>query len=427
LAKKGIHLNRIISMLQQGMGDFSELCAKAYAQLSEEARVVLNLICISRESISGEALQTVLENLHHISRQTVEEDLLQQIRDLGLIEEHYVLRWTNSRFFPASRLVREYYNGTIKALRPEEDHRLRNVLATYYKEQCELKGRENWSEHNWLEQNLKEIFATIEWYDHTQQGSSLVQIIKHIYYFLGVRGYWRERLMYGDRAGQAARELDDFQSEAEILVRVIGYIEIQLGEYVKAEEDILRGLRKFEELNDNGGIASAYRYLGSLERRRNNYDRAEDYYEEAISHAQLASDSERLIAGIKISLSTMHFKRQQIKECEQQLQEALDIFERLDHISKVTELKSRLADVKFRQGQYEEARKLYLESEEDAKRIWRKKTRGYNYLGLARIAQVQGEHTVAADYACKARELFGNLGLADEGSEVADLFDLCRQ
>lgn len=423
LIKQGIHLDRIMQDLRSGADCFGVLCADAYALLPETAKEALHLICISRDSISGEALERILQ----ASRAILEQDWLAHLRDMALVVEQCADIWADSRFSPANRLVREYYNTAIRINQPEKDRRLRDAAATYYYEECQLKGYENWSEHDWIERNLEEVLATLDWYAKTHQRHLLVEMMQAIYYFLGIRGYWQERLIYGDRAGQAARQLGDRQSEAEILVRVIGWTEIQLCEYTKAREDIWRGLKMFEEIDDKGGLASAYRYLGTIERRQGRFDQATSFYQKAISCAQLAPDKARLIAGAKVSLGTMYFKTDRLVECEQQLQEALSILEELGHTSKVAEVLSRLGDVKLKQGQIEEAERLYHESEDYAQRINRPKTRAYNLLGFARIARRRGNHEVASEYAQRARIMFGNLGIADESAEMADLLELIGQ
>jgi tetratricopeptide (TPR) repeat protein len=423
LAKKGRHLDRIIQDLRSGAGRFSALCADAYTMLPESVRDALHLICISRESISGEALERILQ----ASRTTLEDEWLVHLRDMALIVEQFADTWAGSRFAPSNRLVREYYNAAIRINQPEEDRRLRDAAAAYYYEECRLKGYENWSGYDWIEENLQEISATLDWYDQTHQWPSLVEMMKAIYYFLGTRGYWRERLDYGDRAAQAARQSGDRKSEAEILVRGIGWTETQLGEYTKASEDIWRGLKISEEIADNGGLASAYRYLGTIERRQGNFEQAESFYQQAISYAKLAPDSARLIAGIEISLGTMYLKTGRLAKCEQQLKEALSTFRKLDHKSKVAGVLSRLGDVKLKQGQIEEAERFYRESEDYAQQINRPKTRGYNLLGLARIAHRRSDHTSARELAQQARIMFGNLGIADETAEVADLLRLIEQ
>jgi tetratricopeptide (TPR) repeat protein len=424
LVKQGVHFDKVLEKLRSGADRFGILCADAYALLPESAKDTLHLICISRHSISGGALQHILRE----PRAVIEEDYLAHLRDMALIKEkEHASTWKDSRFSPANRLVQEYYSNSIRVNQPERDQRLRDAAAVYYYQKCQLNGYENWSGHDWIEENLGEVLNTLDWYNRTHQQHLFVRMMKSIYYFLGTRGYWRERLIYGDRAAQIARQQGDRRSEAEFLVRVIGWTEIQLCEYVKAREDIKRGLKMFEEVDDKGGCASACRYLGTIERREGNFDQASGFYRKAMDYAQLAVDNARLTAGIRVSLGTLYFKTGRLADCEQQLQEALSIFEKRGHKPRIAEVLSRLGDVRLKQGQIEDAESLYRRSEEYVEQINRPKTKAYNLLGLARIAQRRKEYEVASDYAELAREAFGNLGIADEATEMSDLLRLVGQ
>jgi tetratricopeptide (TPR) repeat protein len=123
----------------------------------------------------------------------------------------------------------------------------------------------------------------------------------------------------------------------------------------------------------------------------------------------------------------MYFKAERLVECEQQFQEALRIFKDLGHRARIAEVLSRLGDVSLTQGQLAEAECLYRESEGHAEGINRPKTRAYNLLGFARIAYRRGDCEAAREYARQARETFGNLGIADEAAEMADLPELLGQ
>ena len=83
LVKTGIHLDTIIRRLETGEGDFAVLCANAYARLSQPARDVLNVICLSRDTISAEALERVTQH----NRAELEDQLLPQLSDMALVVE----------------------------------------------------------------------------------------------------------------------------------------------------------------------------------------------------------------------------------------------------------------------------------------------------------------------------------------------------
>jgi hypothetical protein len=69
----------------------------------------------------------------------------------------------------------------------------------------------------------------------------------------------------------------------------------------------------------------------------------------------------------------------------------------------------------------EDAETSYLESEKCLAGVNRAKTRAYNQIGLAQIAELHGHFEDARTHAEEARKLFGNLGLANEAKEIAIL------
>ena len=416
LVKTGIHLDTIIRRLETGEGDFAVLCANAYARLSQPARDVLNVICLSRDTISAEALERVTQH----NRAELEDQLLPQLSDMALVVEQVNEVWSTSRFGPTSRLVRDYYRTRIQRKHEDDDQRWRAALADYYFTLAQAHGYENWSGYDLLEQNLSELLATLDWYE-AQDKRRFVDLTKALYYFMSIRGYWRPRLDYGLRASEAARALDDQQSEAEILARVVGRTEYQIGQIAAAEEHLRQALKLFTALSDQGGMASCCRYLGTLERSRDHFEQSLAFYEQAREHAAQSPDRERLMAGIQVSVSTLYYRTHRLDECEQNLREALATFTRLDHQPRIAEVLSRLGDVALQQQRFDEAAQFYRQSDAIALQVKRHKTRGYNLLGLARMAKQRGDQAAAMALAREARQVFGTLGIQGESVELDDL------
>ncbi len=416
LVKTGIHLDTIIRRLQAGEGDFAVLCANAYLRLSQPARDVLNVICLSRDTISAEALEHVTQH----SRVELEDQLLPQLSDMALVVEQVGETWNTSRFGPTSRLVRDYYRTQIQREHEDDDQRWRTALADYYFTLAQANGYENWSGYDRLEPNFSELLATLDRYEALDK-RRFVDLTKALYYFMSIRGYWRPRLDYGLRASEAARALDDRQSEAEILARVVGRTEYQIGQVAAAEEHLRQGLKLFEALDDHSGLASCYRYLGTLERSRDHFEQALAFYEQARQHAAQSPDHERLSAGIQVSVSTLYYRTHRLAECEQNLREALATFTRYDHKPRIAEVLSRLGDVALQQQRFDEATQFYQQSDEIALQVKRHKTRGYNLLGLARMAKQRGDQAAAMALAREARQVFGTLGIQGESKEFDDL------
>jgi len=412
----GPYPQTILQKLTSSGSTIDQMFSDIYRHLSERAQQALDLICISQDTISSAALMDILK----LDVTGLQDEALAPLRRLGLLLEQTAERIEDGRFAPANRMQRDYYAAALHR-RPKDHRRLRNATASYYARHCERYGHENWAGYDWIEQNLPEIWNALRWYQ--QKPAQFVKLFKAIYYFLGVRGYWRQRLEYGQQAVDAAEILNDRQSAAELLTRVIGWTKLQIGDYTAAERDIRRGADIFTALGDKAGLASAYRYLGTIERRRKNYEKARQLYIQALDYARTAPQPTQHVASIQVSLGTLALKLGRLDECEEHLNLARSAFAsvRQTHASHLAEVISRLADVRFLQARLDEAEELYKASEKHAEPLKRQKTRAYNLLGLARIAQVRGNRLQAVAYATQAKELFGSLGITNETEEIEAL------
>jgi len=63
----------------------------------------------------------------------------------------------------------------------------------------------------------------MDWCYETGNWRALIDFVDALRYFLGVRGYWDERIKYGKRAMQASENLGDMQSFAWIATFDVGW------------------------------------------------------------------------------------------------------------------------------------------------------------------------------------------------------------
>lgn len=416
--KENRTLNYVLRKLQQGKDKFRSLCLSALDGMPDMTVETLSVICMSREAVTGEALEAVLE----LSADEFEDDVIRQLTNFALVQIEPADAWEATRLTVAP-LVRSHVRAA-RADAAARDLVLRRRLAQFYWAKAQANGRENWAGHLWLLRNAAELFETFEWFDQEQDWPALVSLMQALYYFLGVQGFWLEKIRYGNRALHAAQQTNDLAAQAQLLIRVLGWTDIQLNRYAEAQQHIREGLKIARELGDQSGQASACRYLGALARRQNDFPAAITFYEEAIAQAAQVEDQGRLSAGIWISYSTLFLKLNRLDECRQYLLKALAVFERLAHTAKIAEVLSRLGDIELSSSRLAEAQAFYEQSEIHARLINRRKTRAYNLLGLARVAAASQDHMAARDYAQQARLMFGNLAIADELREMDRLSEM---
>jgi tetratricopeptide (TPR) repeat protein len=414
-------IDLLLENLSTGKDAFRTLCAIAYEDLSELAKTVFAFICLSHTGFSAQTIQDVLK----LDQQALRE-ALSELVDAGLAMNTAVLDFEVRRFYPAFRLVREYYQKVVRNARRKADRELNERLAEYYLAQCQINGAENWQGHAWLETEISEVLAVIDALYKRSEWERYFAMLEAIYYFLGVRGYWRQKRNLGLQAAQAARLVGDPQREALALVRVAGWTEIQLRMFTQAEDHLQMGLKIYQALQDAGGQASALRYLGTLKRRTDDFSTARELYQAAIQACEpLASPSrQRLQAGIQVSLSMLHIREGRNQDARRLLEGALETFQLIGHLSKIAEVYSRLGDLDLLEGDLDSAETHFQQSQSKVQESGRSKTRAYNLLGMARLQAMRGNGEASVQLAEEARKLFGKLEISDEVGELQELMRL---
>jgi tetratricopeptide (TPR) repeat protein len=414
-------IDLVLENIAMGKDVFRVLCAIAYDELSEQAKRAFRLLCLSCESYAVQALQEILGTGKEPLKETLGE-----LVDAGLVFNTPEMDFEQRRFYPAYRLIREYYQKVVSHANRKADLELKQQTAAYYLSQCQANGGENWAGYDWLEREIREIFQIIEILYQQKDWSNYFAMLEAIYYFLGIRGYWRQKRDLGLQAAQVGRATGDEKHAALALVRVAGWTEIQLKMFAEAEEHLRQGLELYEKLGDPGGRASALRYLGSICRRRDDLTGAHALYRAALQACEEAPSPsrERLRAGIQVSLSMLYCKEGNLVESRKQLESALGVFQSIGHLSKMAEVLSRLGDLDLMEGKTAAAEAHFTQSEALVQQTGRSKTRAYNLLGLARLKALQGDGAGAAQLAEQARQLFRKLEIADETGEITALLKL---
>ena len=416
-------IDLVLENISTGKDTFRSLCAIAYDELSELAKKVFRLLCLSQTSYAVLDVQFILD----LAIDELKE-ALSELVDSGLVFFSSETDLEQRRFYPAYRLIREYYQHTVSLANKKADQELKEQIATYYLDKCQENGGENWAGYDWLEREIPEIFTVVESLYQQKDWTGYFAMLDAIYYFLGIRGYWRQKRDLGLQAALAARATGDQKHEALALVRVAGWTEIQLKMFAQAEEHVGQGLQLYEKLQDAGGKASALRYLGSIRRRGKDFTGALELYRAALQACEAAPSPsrERVRAGIQVSLSMLHCKEGRLAESRKQLEEALEVFQSIGHLSKIAEVLSRLGDLDLIEGKTADAEQHFTQSESLVQKTGRSKTRAYNFLGLARLKALGGDEAAASQLAEQARQLFRKLEIADESGEINDLLKLIK-
>ncbi len=163
------------------------------------------------------------------------DEALGQLIEMSLVEATNDIEIT-SRRYSIHPLTRAFaYARLTKIPNLEEESHLR--LANYY--MYVAKGRElgQWGSiagFPWYEIELGNILSILNWANETKQWHIVTALFEAMAFFLGTRGYWQERVKYGEIALNAVLQTGD-EDHIALFSDVIGWVLVQQGHYEKAE------------------------------------------------------------------------------------------------------------------------------------------------------------------------------------------------
>jgi len=133
------------------------------------------------------------------------------------------------------------------------------------------------------------------------------------------------------------------------------------GDYLLAEMEALRSLEISQRSGDQALLAYSHHALGRIFQDREQFDRALEHYHEALqSYRTLGDDHEAL--KVKLNLGPIYAARGQFREGVRLLRDARDEARKLGHRWTVASACAWLAEIHFRKGESERARRYLRES-----------------------------------------------------------------
>lgn len=231
IKQRGQTVETVVSALQNAKGEiFEAIFSQSWQLLSEDARTILITFPIFSAPADHADIAAVSnvndEELAEGIGQLVEMSLVNAADEIESIERRYDLH----------PLCRSFARAQLKK-NPllEEEARLR-LTKFYLERSCQERG--NWGDVTgfpWFEAELPNILASLEWAGKEKKLSLATKIFYCIYFFLGTRGYWEERLTYGHMALKVAELANDKKAMAEVQYS-IGWILYRQDKHKEADE-----------------------------------------------------------------------------------------------------------------------------------------------------------------------------------------------
>lgn len=175
--------------------------------------------------------------------------------------------------------------------------------------------------------------------------------------------------IYQDRFSEAQAQAEKAQRAARRhgwsllpeALRTLGTVARRRGEFEAAADLYHQALSPFEEQNDATGLAYSLHGLAEVVQRRGDSDLAYDLTEKALKHFREVNNDVGVAMSLKM-LGQISHSRGNERRCEDLFRQALRLYERLGHKFGVANAHNVLADVARHQGDFEAAERGYRQS-----------------------------------------------------------------
>ncbi len=325
------------------------------------------------------------------------------------------------------KLPRERYQ-VFQALRhyvaekgaPERGARLR--LCRYYAEWMRaqapaLQAEQQRQALQAIGEEIGNLRAAWEWALEGRDMEALEALAAGLYLFYTIKGWHSE----GDAAFRAAvnmlqrqrpptRELDE--QRRRVLARMLAYraaFEIKIGRLDEAQTRLKKSLQLSRSINHTALMGFALDKMGKLADARGRYQRAAEYYTDALRFFELTGDE----AGAAMALDHIgyaHYRMAAYAAAQEHFTRALHRYQRLQNEWGIANCLNNLGNIAFMQGEYFTARQHYLTSRSLRKSIGDRHGYATTSANLGMLERMQGNLNEAKAHLEEAVRTYAAIG-----------------
>jgi tetratricopeptide (TPR) repeat protein len=255
-----------------------------------------------------------------------------------------------------------------------------------------------------IEEEKDNIFSLIDWCFKNQEMILGIKLTKSVTFFMSLRGYPYESWVLGQKALDAARKLDNTDDLAWLLVKGIGWREINGGDLEKGEAMIREGLSIYEASNDFSGMITALHNLSRVLRNKGDFSAARRYSEQGFALSEnLANKSASAL--FKRELAMVDAAQGKLLDAKSGLESILPFQRENDTITSITTM-AFLADINFQLELYDDAYKIGIDSFELANKLKKREIVAWISRTLAHLEAARGNYQAALSLANNFLEFY---------------------
>ncbi len=356
--RKGQPLAKVIETLRLATGDlFEEVFEHSWLLLGPSSRQLLKMMPI----FAGPASRDAIEAVTLVERGDLDEAL-------GLLVSMCLVEVTDElddqrRYYSIHPLTRAFAQAHLRAepaLELEARHR---AAAWFVSWAMEREDKFAWHVHVDLEEQLPNVMASARWSHEVELGMRTLEYHRALYYFLGLRGHWSERLELDLMAVDVARNKGDHLKLAWALVD-LSWIKIRRNELSEARKFATDALSVVTETDDAMAALTAKRRLSEVDEKERKYSDAERKLQEALFLNESIGEPRKRQNQIRIrqGLGNICYLMDRLHDARSHLESVVGVAEEAGAHNWQALILSGLANIARDQGRYIDAEQLYEHS-----------------------------------------------------------------
>jgi tetratricopeptide (TPR) repeat protein len=275
-------------------------------------------------------------------------------------------------------------------------------------------------EYGRLESERRNIMAMLDYMVQKEKWDDVIRMSFSILPFLYDVGYWSDYQRVADMGLAASEASNDQISIVDFLVTSQSFLSFSLKKYDLASAHAKKGLSLARKIDHQKGIALALRILGLIYRDKGSYEEARDFLQEGY-YLCLRLGEHDLAKHIEGSLSVVLRRLGDHDGAIKVLLAELAVAQTTGESIWEAMAKCRLGTVYYEKGEYKLARNYYLQAVEIEEKLGRKVSLAFNYKKLALTELASKKYDDAMFYAIKSKDLFKDVGSADDVQQIENL------
>ena len=339
LVNGGQSLGEIKSLISEAKGAlFESLFNSVWGLLSENQKTILMTISNFPASMDKGSIAAITG----VNKQDVDNHTAKLV-ELSLLEPNILFDFDTVRF-SLHPLTRQFALSNVNQTQSFYNEVVDKASNYYLDLTNRLPTNHDWRNRLLVipDEDIRIIMGLSQMLYRLNKWQEILSLRERIWYFLSIKGYWRDRIDIDNMAINAADKVGNIRLRPWVLVHTLSWITFKQGNPELSAKYCQEALDIYQKLNDEKEIAFTKVRLGLIEYELKHSKRAETLYQEALTVAQEMRDND-LILWILGNIGDVYCQVGEFEQGRSKYSEGLDIARTLGWPVRIGLLGNKLA------------------------------------------------------------------------------------